>query len=88
MFAALLPLVEGDTSGIEKVFSNIKLDDLQSVFDYAENSTLYINLPRGEEIIHCSSAERLHYTWDAYSGKFIVKPYNATRYTNPQYVAE
>lgn len=88
ILSAILSASKGDVRGIENIISKLYLNEIQTVFDYAENSTLYMNLPRGEEIIHCSSAERLHYTWDAYSGKFIVKPYNATRYTNPQYVAE
>ncbi len=65
--------------------SKYPLDDLTQFFEYASTSTL---LPRGKvsETIHCSSAERLHYSWDAYSGKFVVKPKNAEHYENPLYV--
>lgn len=59
-------------------------DDLQQFFGYASTSRL---LPRGStsETIHCSKASRLHYSWDAYSGKFVVKPQNIDSYTNPLY---
>ncbi len=69
---------------IAEFASKIHLDGIRQLLEYASVSRI---LPRGKdtETIHCSKASRLHYSWDAYSGKFVVKPQNIDSYTNPLY---